>query len=286
VELLQGIESGCGEGVPLMFDMARPTSGARPYPALVFVHGGAWTTGARQDYRSLMIDLSRYGFLGVSIDYRLAPSHAWPAQLADVRCAVRWLRANASRYGADPDRIGAVGGSAGAHLVAMLGLTSESAIVTGGRYGNYSSRISAMVLHGGLYDLRRAYRSTFEGGVQDPERARATLEMLLGGTPATAAGAYERASPITYANAGAPPALLVHGRRDTAVPVEQSVLLHRALLDAGASAELIVIEDAGHADFGRHSDAVSLRLLQFLRDNFVRPSSSLRKNSRFMTNRA
>jgi hypothetical protein len=122
----KGITYGTAAGQALLLDLAKPKEGAGPFPALVLVHGGGWAAGDRSAYHAPMLAWAKLGIVCVSVDYRLAPQFKFPCQIEDVKCAVRWMRANAGKYHVDGDRIGALGGSAGAHLVALLGTTSGS----------------------------------------------------------------------------------------------------------------------------------------------------------------
>lgn len=111
-------------GGKLALDIVRPrdNSGA-PRPAVVCIHGGGFRAGARQSYLPLCIKLAQRGYVVATVTYRLAPKFQFPAPVHDVKAAIRWLRANAVRFGIDPDRIGVTGGSAGGRLALFLGLT-------------------------------------------------------------------------------------------------------------------------------------------------------------------
>jgi len=113
-------------GVELRLDVAQPTMGRAPYPAVVVFHAGAWKEGSKEENRRLLFDLARHGYVGVSPDYRLCPQSVFPAQIDDAKSAVRFLRANAASLKVDPNRIGAMGFSAGGYLALMLGLTGAN----------------------------------------------------------------------------------------------------------------------------------------------------------------
>ncbi len=237
----------------LRLDLARPKQGHGPFPAMVYVHGGGWSAGSRTDYHSLMLPLARRGIVGISVDYRLTPKHRFPAPLEDVKAAVRWLRANAAKYNVDPDRIGAIGGSAGAHLVALLGTTAAE-----------QEKVSFIVCHGGPYDLELGYRRTLTDPTPGFIAGRYSLEKLIGGPLDRFEQAYRQASPIHHVSKNTPPVLLIHGSLDKTVPVEQAQVFYRKLQELGVESQLVEIADAGHSDFGQSPDRVSAQMFGFL----------------------
>ncbi len=223
-------------GVSLALDLYFPDRGTPPLPVAMYVHGGAWVKGDKAEGAGLtdLPELLARGYLVASVNYRLAPAARWPAQIEDVKAAVRFLRAEAARFGADPERIGAWGSSAGGHLVAMLGVADPSAGFdsSGGNTG-LSSRVRAVADLFGPTDLS-----------QPPLAASAAVLALLG--PAPTAAALAAASPVTYVTPDDPPFLILHGDQDPVVPLSQSLILHEALLAAGVPSTLVVVRNAGH----------------------------------------
>ena len=223
-------------GVELKMDLYFPESMDGPWPAAVYVHGGAWQAGdktAGAGYREVP-ELVAHGYLVASINYRLAPRYRFPAQIEDVKCAIRHLRAHAASYNLDPQRIGAWGSSAGGHLVALLGVTDPSDGLEGhGGYPEQSSRVQAVVDLFGPADIRF-------GTDPDP-----ILERVFG-TSDTSAPILQIASPVIYASADDPPFLILHGTEDPVVPPEQSQALYDALTAAGVPVTLVLVENAGH----------------------------------------
>jgi acetyl esterase/lipase len=214
------------DGVDLNMDLYYPAAGG-PWPGLIFIHGGGWTTG---DKAPLPVNPTEAGYLVASINYRLYPDYRFPAMIEDVKCAIRSLRAHAAAYNLDPDRISLIGHSAGGHLAALAGLAGESAGWDTGPYRDQSSRVQAVIAMSGPTDLMGRYPDWVEElktGVFGPEQ-------------------WVSASPVTYAGPGAPPFMIVHGDADAAVPVEQAHRLHSALVNAGARSELIIMRNAGH----------------------------------------
>ncbi len=210
----------------------------RPAPAVVYVHGGAWMGGDKSGGEgSIQIpELAMRGFVVVAVNYRLAPNWKFPAQIEDVKCAVRFLRANAAKYDIDPRRIGAWGASAGGQLVALLGLTDASAGFDIGEYRNESSRVEAVVDLYGPADLTK----------QDYAATHASVYRDVFGVTSRLDPALVRASPVTYITKNGPPFLILHGDRDGTVPFDQSQELQTRLKTAGVSAELVVVKNAGH----------------------------------------
>src|SRR5882724_8975680 len=120
----RNIEYANPDNEHLQLDVARPKATSAPLPAVLCIHGGGFRAGSREGYDKLCLSLAQHGFVAATITYRLAPKYQFPAAVHDCKAAVRWLRANASKYQIDPARIGATGGSAGGHLAQFLGVTA------------------------------------------------------------------------------------------------------------------------------------------------------------------
>jgi len=250
---IKGIVYGKGGDVELKLDLARPASGKGPFPALVFIFGGSWMMGSKFQFYSESMRAAERGYVAVTVDYRLTNvrengkvKYLFPAQVHDVKCAVRWLRANAKKYKIDPNRIGAVGWSAGGHLALMLGLTDPSHGLEG-ECGDlaFSSRVHAVVNLAGPTDLidwfhqkKYTHLKTYSPNVD-----------LLGGTPEEVPEQYRRASPLTYVSKDDPPVLSIHGDSDLHVSPNQAELLDAKMKEAGASHTLILKKDADHARY-------------------------------------
>ncbi|SFF90887.1 Acetyl esterase/lipase [Halopelagius inordinatus] len=217
---------------------------------VVLVHGGEWRGGDKDDLSRFGLALAERGFSCAAIDYRGSDDATFPAQIRDVKAAVRWLRANAARAGLDPERVGAFGHAGGAHLAVLAALTpdnpefapnpdhlvGDAAKGGGGADASHpSDALAAAVGVAGLYNFEHT-----------PERE--SIRSLLGGTRSEMSEAYERASPSTYLGnaADAAPVLLLHGAEDEVTPSMASELFYDGLEDAGGTAECVVAEGAGH----------------------------------------
>jgi acetyl esterase/lipase len=229
-------------GSELKLDVYQPAG--RPagqlLPVVLYFHGGGWRSGDKQGGAPYLDFLARRGIVGVSANYRLSGAAQFPAQLEDARAALAWVAEHGAEYGADAERIGVLGTSAGGHLAALLG----TAVVED---ESSAMRVRAVADWYGPADLRNA-------GLW-PQKSRGMLEQLLGGTPAYKRELAQQASPTAQASAGDPPFLIIHGDRDTIVPVQQSRALRDALQTAGVPVEYVEVAHGGHGDFGRAKTA-------------------------------
>jgi len=213
-------------GHDLCLDLYVPR-GARPAPVVVWIFGGSWKFGSRGFHLNVR-DLTRYGIAVAAIDYRFSQTAKYPAQLEDCEAAVEWLRVNGSRYGIDPERIGASGESAGGHLAALLGTVEGRPRIRA---------VFAMYPPTDLVAIGREY--AHPGGPSD-------IELLLGGPIEEKLALAKAGSPVDHVTRSSSPFLLMHGARDTLVPIWHSEELQRRLRAAGVEARLIVVPDKGH----------------------------------------
>jgi acetyl esterase/lipase len=191
IKVIDDLAYRSGSSKAWRLDLAVPENfGEEKHPALVIVHGGGWRAGTKHDrpYRTLLLDYALKGYVTVSVEYRLTGEAPFPACIEDVKCAVRWLRAHAAEYHVDPDRIGAFGHSAGAHLVLMLAMCPASAGLEGeGGWNEFSSRLNAV--------------------------AAASTPVRVRGTGPDA----DRWSPTSYITNNLPPMLFIQGTKDEIV---------------------------------------------------------------------
>lgn len=223
--------------VELKLDIYYPTTKEKKWPSIIYVHPGGWTMGTKAISKDL-VDiqaLQEKGFLLASVEYRLAPEYKFPAMIQDVKCAVRFLRAHASEFNIDPERFGAIGPSAGGHLVSLLGVTDPIAGFDVGEYIGYSSRVQAVVDLYGITDLAPPFTNLLFFDKSD-----------IFGTLNHKDQIFINASPVTYVTPDDPPFLIIQGEFDTTVPPKQSTRFFRKLQQADIAVELIMVENAGH----------------------------------------
>jgi acetyl esterase/lipase len=202
--------------------------GAGPFPAVVMIHGGGWQGRSRMDMNDTAREVARSGFVVVNISYRFAPQWRFPAQLRDVQQAVGWLRANAQSRRVDPQRIASWGYSSGAHLAALLAVTSPE-----DQYFVEGTRLQAVVA-GGLPSDMRKY----------PEGPR--VNALLGVSLDKDRALWRAASPVALVSSDDPPTFLYHGSFDLTVDVDHSRDMYAAVTAAHIPAELLVLRGLGH----------------------------------------
>jgi pectinesterase len=222
----------------LKLDLYLPPAPAQRMPGLIVVRGGAFRRGDKIFFSYIAAQLAAEGFAAASIEYRTSDEATFPAAVHDVKAAVRWMRANALEYGIDPDAIGAIGGSAGAYLVAMLGTSNGVPELEGsGGHPETSSDVQAVVAMGGAYDLQPKHGA-------GPQVVEAVTEFL--GAPPDAGGDLVRAaSPITYVTSRAAPLLLMHSPTDPDAPFPYAVEMAERYRTAGAFAALKEIDAPG-----------------------------------------
>jgi acetyl esterase/lipase len=222
------------DGIALKMDVHYPDAMSKPAPVAVYVHGGSWSSGSKSDSIGMtdVPELLARGYLIASVDYRYAPEWKFPAQIHDVKCAIRFLRANAARFNLDPNRIGAWGHSAGGHLVTLLGTTDTRDGFEGSReYADQSSRVQAVVDMCGRADLHG----------MPADKAQSVF-----GAPNDSSDILEHASPITFVSKDDAPFLILHGDKDATVPLRVSQTLAERLKAAGVPVTLVVVKNADH----------------------------------------
>jgi len=204
-------------------------------PAVVLIHGGGWVGGDKADGRERNIGttLARNGYIVLSVNYTLGEKGkpTWPLNLQQCKTAVRWLRKNADKLKINPEKIGAIGGSAGGHLASMLGVTGPfDGLDPVGPYGEYSCQVQAVVDMYGPIDLMAWKHES----------------VAIGATKADKPEVFRQASPTSYLRKGNPPFLILHGTKDETVPVDQSIKFAEALKAAGVEYKLVVLDGAEH----------------------------------------
>ncbi len=250
-----GVTYGRAGDVDLKLDLCMPDEPNERRAAVVCIHGGGWHGGTRDFYTPLVVALARRGYVAVTITYRLAPEHRFPAQIEDVKRSVRWLRGNAGRLGFDPERIGVVGWSAGGYLACLLG-TSDDAAFSGRAdpFAAHSSRVQAVVSFSGLTDLTAEYWDRVPSGAQ----------ALIGASRREAPATYREASPISHVDGDDPPFMFLHGDADGSVPPGESQRMHRALESVGGRAVVRMFAGIGHRWHGAVARQAAEAAIAFL----------------------
>jgi acetyl esterase/lipase len=214
----------------LKCDIYHPPHGGDIRSGVLIIHGGGWYSGDRNQLRYYGIQLARYGFVGVACEYRLSGEAAWPAQIHDVKAAVRWMRANANSLGIDEGKICVTGNSAGAHLALMLGCQTVAFEGAGGsmKVSSQCAAISAIYPPTEIHFNKNEIENRLLGEAGNDEIAA-------------------KASPINYAQKDFPPTILIHGNTDMVVPQSESINMYQALNKAGVGVELHIFDGAPHA---------------------------------------
>ena len=229
-----------------------------PRPALLYIHGGAWSNGNKNGGYGLALvpALATAGITVASLNYRLAPGWQFPAMMEDVRCAIRFMRANAQQWNIDANHIGVIGNSAGGHLASLAALIPGSQWITS-EWPDVSSNVQLAICLWGPSDLRSA---------TGPELKDKLIAVFGEGQECLRVG-----SPIVYVNNESPPFLIVNGLSDTTVPPAQAVALHDALTGYGCESTLVLVANAGHSlaqvgpgPLDPSQDAVDAQIVQFV----------------------
>jgi acetyl esterase/lipase len=251
-----GIEYSNPEGQHLQLNIARPKTGDGPFPAVVCIHGGGFRAGKRESYDGLVLRLAERGYVALTVTYRLAPKHPFPAAVHDTKAAVRWVRANAPKYKIDPARVGVTGGSAGGHLAQFLGVTAGIGEFEGdGGNAAQSSAVTCVVNVYGPSDFTKSYGKSVD--------AAEVLPLFLGGNLETQRFRHLLASPLYWVTPRAAPTLCIHGTEDKYVAHEQAVWLVEKMKASGAQAELLTLQGAGHGFKGKDAETAEAALMAF-----------------------
>ena len=237
---------------------------AKPLPLMIWIHGGAWMAGSQANPPVLY--LVNHGFAVASIQYRFSKDAIWPAQSYDCKAAIRFLRANAAKYNFDPDRFAVGGDSAGGHLAAFIGTSGDVKEMEGDLGNtNVSSRVQAVVDWFGPTDVLLMGEQAGPDSMIKHNDANAPEAILMGGPVQEKKELAKTANPLTYIDKNDPPFLIMHGDKDQLVPHAQSVILAKALIDAGVETTMKTIPGAGHEDPKFHSPENQRLMENFLR---------------------
>ncbi len=248
----------------LKLSVMRPLGVEEPLPCLVWFCGGGWMDCDRNVHLPNLVDFVRAGYIVASAEYRDSNKGDFPMPLEDAKAAIRYLRANAGRWGIDPSRIGAAGESAGGHQACLLGLTGNVERFDVGAHLDQSSMVQAVVDYYGVVSPLTAKRDNASHAFDFVYRN------LLGAEPEDAPDLVASANPEAYiadavsSEAGCPPFLILQGTEDVVVPPADSVHLYESLIENGADAGLIEVEGAGHMDPAFWQPQMVDRVIDFL----------------------
>ena len=224
--------------IELRLDIAYPVEGEGPFPAVVVLYGGAWRVGNKWGNRPTLAQFAKRGYVAISPQYRHCPRDVFPAQVHDVKAAVRWLRSHAAEYRVDVDHVGAMGFSAGGHLSLMLGVTGpEDGLEGDVPAGSPSSKVQAVVNFFGPSDLT---------ATDVPEVSVGLVRDFLGGNPQDRRDLAVKASPVTFLTKDDAAILTFHGTKDQLVPYTQSIRLADAMTRVGLPGRVELILGGGH----------------------------------------
>lgn len=239
VEVLRNVSYTEG-GRRAKLDLYRPKGGVQNAPVLIQIHGGGWTIGNKEQQGLLIMNrMASRGWVGVSVNYRLAPKDRWPAQIIDIKRAIAWVRENIAEYGGNPDYIVLTGGSAGGHLSSLAALTPNEPAWQPG-FEDVDTSVAGAVPFYGVYDF-----------TMDDVGARIMRERFLSRVvfpPDAVDEDYLLASPMHHLNADAPEFLVVHGTHDSLVPVKQARVFSERLREvSNARVTYLELENTQHA---------------------------------------
>jgi acetyl esterase/lipase len=255
VEYKPDITYATVDGEELQLDLASPKGLDHAVPAVVVIHGGGWSAGKRQDMAPIAKQIAAHGYVAPTISYRLAPKHPFPAQVEDVKAAVRYLRAHAKELNIEPDHIGAMGVSAGGHLSMMLGvMDSQDGLEGEGGNSDQPSKVQAVVNYVGPVNLVMDKYTDTQAQI---------LAAFLEGPPKEKVEACRRASPITYINKGDAPMLSFYGTDDPLIPNDQAFQVATALDDADVPGRVEILLGASHGWVGPELDRTMAATLSF-----------------------
>jgi acetyl esterase/lipase len=238
----------------LLLDLYLPEKADGPLPVVVGIFGGAWMGGSKEQAQG--IRLAGRGYAVAAFNYRLSGVATFPAQIEDCKAAVRWLRANAKKYNLDPDRIGAIGHSAGGHLASLLGTSAGVKEFDKGDNLEFSSKVQAVCAMSGPTDFLQMDAHAPKGAFLKHDPANSPESRLIGGAIQENKEKVARANPITYVGKDSPPFLLIHGEADPVVPAHQAELLNEALKKAGVEVRLHLVKGGGHGVGGKEVNAL------------------------------
>ena len=222
-------------------DLYLPRDTTRPMPVFMYIHGGGWVAGSKEQNVLRLLPYLEMGWAVVNVQYRLGRVSRAPAAVEDCLCALHWIKSNAEEYNFDPARIVVSGNSAGGHLALTTGMIPSSSGLDLECQPKDELGVAAVINWYGITDVGDLVKG-------ENEKSYAVRWM---GSLSDRLGIAQRISPLSYVRAGLPPILTIHGDADPTVPYDHAVRLHRELENAGVSNELHTVPGGKHGGFNR-----------------------------------
>ena len=241
-------------------DLYLPEKSGGPLPVILWIHGGGWMAGSKEQCLPLRGSYLERGYAVASIGYRLSGHAVFPAQIEDCKAAIRWLRGHAKEYGLDPERFGVWGSSAGGHLAALVGTSGGVEEFDVGANAGVSSRVQAVCDFYGPTDFTVFVTTP---GYESHAKADSPEAKLLGGAVAEHKDRAARVNPVSYVTKDDPAFLIVHGDKDTTVPLNQSQLMFDSLKKATVSVRFHTLHGAGHGGPAFEAEEVAAMVAGF-----------------------
>ncbi|MGM3172886.1 alpha/beta hydrolase [Dickeya lacustris] len=257
--------------VALKMDILQPEVKS-PQPVVLFITGGGFINANKDNYIQQRLAMAQAGYVVASMEYRVAPTVMFPAPLEDVKSAIRYLRANASKFGIDANHLAVFGASAGGYLAAFAGTTSGSRQFDKGDNLDQNSNVQAVIDFYGLSDLTRVGEGFPDNVVQKHTSASSTEAIWVNGTSVFNEGGpitrfpekATAANPITYIGKHTPAFLIMHGSADTVVSPRQTEILHQALRQQGIESNYYLVNGAEHGGVYWLQPEIMQKVIAFL----------------------
>ncbi|RIK55720.1 alpha/beta hydrolase [candidate division KSB1 bacterium] len=269
-DMIPNITYATASNTELKLDLYLPKDRSKPHPTLILFHGGGWVAGQKERNVFWLLPYLSMGWAAINVEYRMAPNSLAPAAVEDCRCALRWATYNAARYNLDASKFVLTGTSAGGHLALITGMlpaqnvfdrqcpTNDSTRWTKGT--EPETKVAAIVNWFGITDVADL--------IDGPNAKHYAIEWF--GSMSNRQELARQVSPLSYARAGLPPVITIHGDQDNVVPYSHATQLHAALDKAGVPNQLVTIRGAGHGGFNREMMVNSFAAIrEFLRKQKV-----------------
>ncbi|QXD23215.1 alpha/beta hydrolase [Opitutia bacterium ISCC 51] len=251
----------------ITLDLFVPETASEPVPCILVIQGGGFNAQDGQKFRPFAEYLAEQGLAAALIAYRGRPNHQYKDTVADTKAAVRFVRKIAEQYSIDPERIGAMGRSAGGTLAGLLAVTGGMESFEGeGGHPDYSSRIQAAVAYAGVFDFVSRFTDEKQIALQPNVETKVISNGKWVGPSFSPDGKdWIHASVITHVDKEDPPILLIHCEDDATVPWLQSELLFEAMKEVGADVSQIYYKEGGHGFKGRGEQSMA-SMVEFFKE--------------------